>query len=186
MSSSRLSRQTQWMGRLVAFAGVIFQTVWLGLPAVALSLALLISLGMWLGGGWRIHPGLSRVFGLALVIFLCHVAEEYLTGFQAALPALFGQARWSDGRYLAFNAVWALAFLIALIGLRYGRPLAVFVVCFFAVGGGVGNGIAHLLLALARGGYFPGTWTALACLGVGVWLLWLLYAPNSEYRKSGG
>ena len=47
---------------------------------------------------------------------------------------------------------------------------------FFAFGGGVGNGVAHLMLVVAQGGYFPGAWTALHCLIVGTVLLRQLFS----------
>ena len=53
-------------------------------------------------------------------------------------------------------------------------------VLFFAVAGGLLNGVGHLLLALQRGAYFPGAWTAPLALCVGIWLLWLLYARQPE------
>ena len=44
------------------------------------------------------------------------------------------------------NAAWFSTFVLAGWGLRRRRPLAVLIVLFFALGGGVGNGVAHLLL----------------------------------------
>ena len=101
-----------------------------------------------------------------------------MTGLQQALPALFQRAPWSDGQYLAFNGVWALVFCIAALAVRPTRPLPVLIVLFFAVAGGVGNGVLHLLLVLRQAAYFPGAWTAPLCFVVGVWLLRLLYSPG--------
>jgi hypothetical protein len=113
-------------------------------------------------------------YGAALVIFLLHASEEFLTGFQRRLPALVGE-QWTDTQFLEFNSVWFVAFLVAGWGLRRRHPLAALIVLFFAVGGGVGNGIAHLVLAATRGGYFPGAWTAPLCLIVGIALLRQLF-----------
>jgi hypothetical protein len=113
--------------------------------------------------------------GLGVLVFLAHVVEEYLTGFQAGLPALFGRDAWSTAQYLVFNGVWALVFGAAALTVRPGRSLPVLVILFLAVAGGVGNGVVHLLLVLQRGSYFPGAWTAPFCLAVGLWQLRVLY-----------
>ena len=61
--------------------------------------------------------------------------------------------------------------------LRQRAPLAGLVVLFFAIGGGLGNGVGHLLLVLMQRAYFPGAWTAPLCLFVGGLLLRQLPQP---------
>jgi hypothetical protein len=128
-----------------------------------------------LGGTWH-FPGrsLQATFGVGLAIFLVHACEEFLTGFQRRLPALVGD-RWTDTQFLVFNAAWFATFVLAAWGLHRRHPLAVLIVLFFALGGGVGNGVAHLLLVVTQGGYFPGAWTAPLCLIVGAALLRQLF-----------
>jgi hypothetical protein len=179
-STARVPPRARRLGAAFVAAAVLFQALWLGLPAVFLSLLLLLSYALWLSTSWRVTPRLRRVFALAVLVFVAHVAEEYLGGVQEELPALFGRAAWSGERYLVFNGVWLLVFLTAAVTLRPDRPLPVLVVLFFAVAGGVGNGVLHSLLALGRSEYFPGSWTAVLCLGVGVWLLALLHGSSAE------
>ena len=157
-----------------------FQALWLGLPAVFLSAALVLSLVLWLTTPWRIVPGLRLAAGLGVLVLLAHVAEEYLTGFAVALPALFGRAGWGAAQYLVFNGVWVLIFGAAAATVRAGRSLPVLVLLFLAVAGGVGNGLVHLLLVLQRGSYFPGAWTAPFCLAVGLWQLRTLYGRRAD------
>jgi Protein of unknown function with HXXEE motif len=164
------------MGGAFVAAAVLFQALLLGLPAIFLSVALLISYGLWLAGAWRVRRGLGLACWVGILVFFAHAAEEFTTGFQRSLPALFERLAWTDGQYLLFNGVWALLFITAALAVRPGRPLPVLVILFLAIGGGVGNGLAHLLLAVERGAYFPGLWTAPLCLAVGIWLLRLLYA----------
>ena len=166
-------------------AAMVFQALWLGLPAVFLSVALLLSYGLWITTAWRVIPRLRFACILGIFIFLGHAAEEFLTGLQTALPAMFGRAAWSDTRYVVFNGAWALIFFAAALTIRAGRPLPVFIILFFAVAGGVGNGILHLLLVLWRGAYFPGAWTVPLCLAVGIWLLRLLYASEPIGNRLG-
>jgi len=180
VSSSPVPMRDRWLvGGFIVLA-ILFQAVWLGLPGFFLSLMLPISFLAWIGTGWRVTPRLQVAFLLGLAVMVAHVAEEYATDFQVAVPALFGREPWSVDQWLTFNAVFGLVFWAAAVSLRPGRALPVFVVLFFALAAGVGNGIVHLSIALSRGAYFPGAWTAPLCLAVGVWLLWLLYAPRAE------
>jgi len=192
MSSILIPLRTRWLGAGVVVAGVLFQAVWLGLPAMFVSVMLVISYGLWVGSNWCVTPQLKIVFSIGVIIFLGHAAEEYLTGLHEALPELFGRAAWSDFQYLVFNGVWALVFSVAAITVKTGRSLPVLIILFFAIAGGVGNGVLHLLLVMQRGAYFPGAWTALLCFIVGVWLLRLLYVrplqegnPATDARGPG-
>jgi hypothetical protein len=170
------SSRDRTVGGLIVVAGVLFQGLWLGRAAALLSVALMIAYAVWIGGAWQLSGrSLPVTYGVALVIFLVHASEEFLTGFQRRLPALVGD-RWTDIQFLVFNVVWFTAFVLAGWALRRRHPLAVLFVLFFALGGGVGNGLAHLLLVVTQGGYFPGAWTAPLCLIVGVLLLRQLFS----------
>jgi hypothetical protein len=163
------------LGGLIVIAGVLFQSLWLGRAAALLSVALVIAYAVWLGATWNLASrSLQATYGIALVIFLVHACEEFLTGFHRQLPALVGD-RWSATQFVVFNAAWFTTFILAALGLRRRDPLAVLIVLFFALGGGVGNGVAHLLLVAAQGGYFPGAWTAPLCLIIGGALLRQLF-----------
>lgn len=178
MSSVPIAMRTQWIGAGIVLAAILYQAFWLGLPAVFLSVALLVSYGLWICTTWHVIPKLRMAFTLAIVVFLGHAVEEFLTGFHHALPALFGRAPWSDRQFLVFNSSWALIFCMAAVAVRPMRRLPVLIILFFTVAGGVGNGVLHLLLVFQRGAYFPGAWTAPFCLGVGIWLLRLLYTSE--------
>ena len=163
------------VGGLMVVVGVSFQTLWLGRAATLLSVALVIAYALWVRGRWSLASrSLQVTYVVALVIFLIHSLEEFVTGFQRRLPALVGD-RWTDTQFLVFNAVWFTTFVAAGWGLRRRHPLAALIVLFFALGGGVGNGTAHLVLVATQGGYFPGAWTAPLCLIVGTVLLRQLF-----------
>jgi hypothetical protein len=167
----RVSPRDRGLGALIVVAGVLFQALWLGRAAALLSAALVVAYAVWVRGAWSVASGsLLSTYAVGLVVFLIHAYEELRTGFQRRLPALVG-AEWTDSQFLVFNTAWFAAFVFAGWALRRRHPLSVLIVLFFAIGGGVGNGMAHLLLVVNRRGYFPGAWTAPLCLIVGVTLL---------------
>lgn len=186
MDAERVDIRARWLGGGFVLAAMIFQALWLGLPAIFLSAALVLSYWLWTSTSWHLHHRLRAVFIAAIILFLGHAVEEFIYGFPAALPALFGRDPWSDARYVVFNSLWALIFAGAAVTLRPGRHLSILIVLFFAVAGGVGNGVAHLLLVLRLGEYFPGAWTAPLLLVVGIWLLRLLYASGLSDRGDRG
>lgn len=79
MPSAPLSVRTRWLGAGVVLAGVLFQALWLGLPAILFSVGLVTSCGLWVGSSWRFTPQLKVVFCIAVLVFLVHAAEEFLT-----------------------------------------------------------------------------------------------------------
>ena len=94
----------------------------------------------------------------ALAVQSVHFAEELATGFHYRFPELLGLHPWPVEFFASLNLFWIAVWAVSLIGLRAGLHAALFPVWFLAVGGTV-NGIAHPLLALSAGGYFPGLWT---------------------------
>lgn len=171
-----LSFTDRGTGVALVVGGVLFQGMWLGPAAALLSVALVIAYVVWVAGAWSFrNPWLSVTYGAGLIVFLLHASEEYLHGFQRRLPALVGAERWTDGQFLTFNAVWMAVFVVAAWAVYRRRPLGILVVLFFALAGGVGNGVGHLLLAVSERGYFPGAWTAPFCLLVGGLLLHQLF-----------
>jgi Protein of unknown function with HXXEE motif len=167
------------LGAALVVGAIAVQVVWLGLPALALSVGLAASYALWVGTAWRAPPSLRVALGVGILVFIAHFVEELLGGFPRELPALVGRPPWSDPQFVTFNGAWAAVFVLAFLTLKPGRALPVLPVLFLAVVGGLGNGIAHLLLGLQRGGYFPGLITAPLCLSVGLWLLRLLYGGGA-------
>src|SRR5581483_1364348 len=124
--------------------------------AALLSVALVIAYIVWIADAWSdTGRALQTTYAAALGVFIVHACEEFFAGFQRQLPALVG-ARWSDAQFVLFNAAWLAMFVLAGWGLRRGRPVAVLIALFLAIGGGVANGLGHLVLVAVRGGYFPG------------------------------
>jgi hypothetical protein len=141
-------------------------------PATSLlSLGLVVAYVVWAAAAWNPDPAPILALYLVGVSVQClHLCEEYLTGFQHQFPRLFGY-QWSDQRFLVFNLIWLLVFVVAALGVFLRFPLSYLVVFFYAIAGGIGNGLGHLLLSAVERRYFPGTLTAPLTLMVGAALL---------------
>ena len=101
----------------------------------------------------------SHALALAVGVQSVHFAEETATGFHERLPALFGQPGMPLSVFVVFNLAWLGIWGASILGLRSARTAAFFAAWFLAIAGMV-NGIAHSLLAVAAGGYFPGLVTS--------------------------
>lgn len=144
--------------------------------AIVLGLAALAALALTTG---RTSPpdrsderkAAARVLALATALQAVHFAEEASTGLHTRLPALFGLPAMSFTVFALFNLAWLGIWAASIPGLRAARPVAFFAAWFLAIAGTV-NGIAHPLLALASGGYFPGLLSSpfVAAASVRLWL----------------
>ena len=152
----------------------------MGRAVIGLDLALLASYALWAVRPTRPAPRhVLPPLITATLVQLVHLAEEYHAGFQRLFPALFGTV-WSDARFLGFNAAWLGVFAASAVAVARGRRLGYLGATFLAVGGGIGNGLAHLALAARAGGYFPGAYTAPLVLAAGGVLLTQLLRPAAR------
>ena len=115
----------------------------------------------------------ARVMTAAIAIQGIHFAEEAMTGFHERFPGYFGLPEMPFSFFVLFNLVWLGIWVVSIRGLRAGRPAAFFAAWFLAIAGAL-NGVAHPLLALAAGGYFPGLVSSPFIGLAGVWLWFLL------------
>lgn len=159
------------------FLAALLQFILMG-PAVAvLSLGLIAAYALW--AVTRLNYQSAAILPLYLIgiaVQCLHCCEEYLTGFQRELPGLLGYA-WSDTRFIVFNLMWLSLFVGAAAGVQRGIRPAYLIVIFFALAGGIGNGLGHIALSIVRQRYFPGTLTAPLSLMVGILLLRRLFNP---------
>jgi hypothetical protein len=117
---------------------------------------------------------------VAIGVQVAHLVEEYLTGFYREFPPVLGASPWSSEAFLLFNVAWLLIFIMAIAGLERGSRVSVTIALFLALGGGVLNGLAHLVLAARVGGYFPGLYTAPFELCAGGYLAYRLLATEID------
>lgn len=100
-----------------------------------------------------------RFAAIATVAQAGHFAEELVTGFDARLPAAFGLSPMSRWQFVGFNVAWLGIWAMSARELQRRRHRALFPLWFLGIGG-VANGVAHPLLAVNDGGYFPGLATS--------------------------
>ncbi|MGQ0660567.1 MAG: hypothetical protein ACT4N3_06840 [Sphingosinicella sp.] len=139
---------------------------------------------VWWRGARGIDAGAAMPAALlALGLQSLHVAEEFSTGFQHRMPALWGLPAWSDGFFVSVNLAAIALWCAALARLAKGRAgLPALTLLWFLGLASIGNSIWHPLLALATSGYFPGLATALAMPITGALLLRALMRPPAPGR----
>jgi hypothetical protein len=101
----------------------------------------------------------SRALALATVIQSGHFAEEWATDFHARFPALFGLEAMPLSFFAVLNLTWIAIWIVSVPMLRSARKPAFFAAWFLAIAGML-NGVAHPLIAIASGTYFPGLITS--------------------------
>ncbi len=97
----------------------------------------------------------SRALAIATAVQFVHFSEEWATGFHIRFPDLLGLEPIPLPVFLLFNFAWIAIWIAAIPMLRSALTFGFFAAWFLALAG-VLNGIAHPLLALFAGGYFPG------------------------------
>ena len=112
----------------------------------------------------------STVLGVTTGVQCAHFTEELVTGFHVRFPALLGLDPMPLSFFVPFNLAWIAIWIISIPLLRLGRKPAFFAAWFLAIAG-ILNGIAHPMMAVASGGYFPGLIT-LPFIGVTGVILW--------------
>jgi hypothetical protein len=112
----------------------------------------------------------ARVAGIAVVIQSAHFAEELATGFHRRFPEQLGLTAWSPYFFVSFNLFWLVVWVLSCRGLAAGRQPALAALWFLAIAGLV-NGVAHPLLSVRAGSYFPGLITSPLLGAVGFLLL---------------
>ena len=119
----------------------------------------------------------ARALAVAVGIQSVHFAEELATGFHERLGALLGLPGMPLSVFVVFNLTWLGIWVASVPGLRSARTAAFFAAWFLAIAGIV-NGIAHPLLAVADGRYFPGLVSSPFIGVASVWLLIRLHAAT--------
>jgi hypothetical protein len=91
----------------------------------------------------------------AVLVQAAHFAEELATGFHRRFPELLGLEPWPAGFFVSFNLFWLAIWGVSIWGLAARRWIALFPLWFLGIAS-VANVLAHPLLSLLVGGYFPG------------------------------
>lgn len=112
----------------------------------------------------------SAALVIATAIQGVHFAEEWISGFHIRFPALLGLEPMPVSFFVPFNLAWIAIWIVSVPFLRRGRGAAFFAAWFLAIAGML-NGVAHPMMALASGGYFPGLVTS-PFIGIAGVILW--------------
>lgn len=119
-------------------------------------------------------PALRRKASFALALATAaqtiHFIEELRSGFAASFPGMFGLAPIPTGVFLGFNLAWIGIWIVSVPGLLAGHRWALFAAFFLALAGLL-NGVAHPLLTLINGAYFPGLYTSSLVFLASIFLL---------------
>ena len=148
------------------------QSIFLGL--IPLQIILVVALGFTISR--RPRPDVSArdrviaIFLIGIAAQSMHFMEEFATEFYVRWPELLGLSPWSAQFFVIFNVTWIAIWALSAAGLRAEIRVALFPTWFFAIGMAV-NFVAHPLLALNAGGYFPGLWTCPLVGVIGVLML---------------
>ena len=124
----------------------------------------------------------ARALALAVGVQSVHFGEEAATGFHYRLGELLGLPGIPLPVFVVFNLTWLGIWVASVPGLRSSRPAAFFAAWFLAIAGMI-NGIAHPILAIAAGAYFPGLVTSPIVGAVSVWL-WLRLREATRVKPS--
>jgi hypothetical protein len=127
-------------------------------PLAVVALLLTVSRGGVARSAAALQPAVRGAM-IGIAAQAVHFGEEWTTGFHERLPAVFGQAPMSPAPFVSFNVAWLGIWVLSVWGLARRLQVALFPLWFLAIAS-VANGIAHPLLALNDGGYFPGLATS--------------------------
>lgn len=123
----------------------------------------------------------ARAGAVALLVQASHFAEEWAMGFDRVFPARLGLAPWPVGVFVVLNILWLGVWSLSVRRLRPGTHGWLFPLWFLGLAG-VANAVAHPLLSVSAGGYFPGLLTAPAVGVAGLVLLRHLTVITSPDR----
>ncbi len=143
---------------------ITFILVSLTLPSVLIFIpAVGVSFIIYLSRFYKSFPAPHKTvpfYLLLLSIQFLQFAELYETGFNEKLPALLGQATYPIKYWVTFNMISFFVFILGGIILYKQIKELLIIPIFFILAVVILNSIAHLLLSIYVGGYFPGLITA--------------------------
>lgn len=154
---------------------------------VALGLVALTALRVTLGRTCSVEltaerAAASKMLAIATAIQVVHFIEEWATGFRIQFPALFGFEAIPESVFVGFNLTWIMLWIASIPLLRAARQPAFFTAWFLALAG-VLNGVAHPVMAIRTGGYFPGLISS-PLIGLAGLFLWRRLLGATLGRKS--
>lgn len=182
--------------RLYLLLAIAFTaTLAVGISATAgIMVAVIVSGSMLVGVvGWA-RTSLKRptdparilpVYLLTVFMLYVHIGEEYVYDFGPRIGALTGTG-WTEAQHmLQFGFIVPTFWILAAVALWFRHPLGGFMAWFIFVGMFAGEPTHLLVFPVLEGGryhYFPGAWTALLPMVMGVWGLYVILQEDRRHR----
>lgn len=179
----KMNRHNNIAAFFIIILAVAFNFWYMGFPVIILNAGLLISLFAWVTYRKEYPASLNKLFITGIILQIIHFTEEYYTGFHRELPLLFNRTEWTESRFLTFNIIWILILSVSAYGAYKKIKLSYLFIWFFIFVVGIGNGIMHSLLSLTRGGYFPGTVSAIFLFITGIIMLRRVFANKQIIKR---
>ena len=190
-----MTKQALYLALVATF--IVTTALWLA-PTAGIMPAIIIS-GSMLGGGigWYFtslhHPTDPRkllpVYLITAVMLYFHIWEEYHYGFGPRIGALTGTG-WTESQFVIQIIFYLPAFwILGAMGLYYRHPLGNFVAWFIFFGMFLGEPTHLLVFPNLEGGryhYFPGMWTALLPMVMGIWGIYIIVQEYKKVKIAGG
>lgn len=118
----------------------------------------------------------------AICFHLIHLTEEAVYDFHRLFPELLGLVAWPLSLFLSFNILWAAIWIISA-SVEFPNRFTLMAFYFLALASAV-NAIAHPVLSLLVGGYFPGLISSPFVGVLGIILLRKLTKASSNDKQS--
>lgn len=161
------------------------------IPAAIFGVFLVGALLPWRMTTYGKPPAPGRIvvpYLLAVVLFIVHVLEEYLTGFPAAMTDLTGRPVSERNFMLVAAFIGPILWLVSLVLFYQRTELGNYLVWGFVVAMTVSE-LAHFVFPIVAGpplAYFPGLYTAALPL-IPAWVVAVrLVRPSRPPRPPGG
>ena len=122
------------------------------------------------------------LLALAVAGQCTHFAEELLTGFHTRFPVALGLIPWTSTFFIAVNVCWLAIWGLSAFGLQRGLVAALAPAWFLALALLL-NGVAHPLLAVREGAYFPGLYSSPLVFVLGLLLFHALFALSRLHPR---
>ena len=160
------------------------QSIVVGTAGLTVALVISALLTVFRNGGsdFATHR-ISRLIWIAALLHTIHFTEETLTGFYQRFPELLGLTPWPVSFFVVFNACWVILWIICIPLLKTHRTARV-PIWFLGISSAI-NAIAHPIMSIITGGYFPGLWTSPVVGILGFILLRALVSATQERRVPG-
>lgn len=136
---------------------ILLGTAGLGVAA-AFALWLTVARGGVTGTQAQVRSAV-RIAAAVIMVQTLHFVEELFTGFHRQFPELLGLSPWRASFFVGFNLAWVAVWALSCWGLAVRRHAALFPLWFLGLAA-LANGVAHPVLSVRGGAYFPGVLTA--------------------------